>query len=265
MMSPPRGHRVSLCGRGPRTLVSAKETSSNEGPQPHSRGSEKPTAPSARKTGRRERPHMSQALTQCQLLSSRLSFKKGLAGNSGEPLSGFFWGVTILSTTETCARSSHGTVSCSIIRLLAQGCCCRQVAAPGVVHTEVFWTAKMTRLLWTQPCHCPLCLLAHHSLQGERVWETGQVSSFSLNTAHEHCSLLPASVLTLSPACPSGLPNLMQHPALPMGRQATSRTIPQLHLPDAMLLALTGWKLLEAQGNVAGTHVRLRNTRAPPP
>ena len=181
-MSPPRGHRVSLCGRGPRTLVSAKETSSNEGPQPHSRGSEKPTAPSARKTGRRERPHMSQALTQCQLLSSRLSFKKGLAGNSGEPLSGFFWGVTILSTTETCARSSHGTVSCSIIRLLAQGCCCRQVAAPGVVHTEVFWTAKMTRLLWTQPCHCPLCLLAHHSLQGERVWETEQVSSLSLNS-----------------------------------------------------------------------------------
>ena len=38
VMSPPRGHRVSLCGRGPRTLVSAKETSSNEGPQPHSRG-----------------------------------------------------------------------------------------------------------------------------------------------------------------------------------------------------------------------------------
>ena len=56
----------------------------------------------------------------------------------------------------------------------------------------------------------------------------------------------------------------MQHPALPMGRPATSRPVPQLHLPDVMLLALTGRKLLEAQGNVAGTHVRLRNTRAPP-
>lgn len=110
VMSPPWGHRVSLCGRGPRTLVSAKETSSNEGLQPHSRGSEKPTAPSARKTRRRERLHVSQALTQCQFLSSHLPFKKGLAGNSGEPLSGFFWGFTILSTIETCARSFRGTV-----------------------------------------------------------------------------------------------------------------------------------------------------------
>lgn len=76
VMSPPRGHPVSLCSRGPRTLVSAKETSSNEGPQPYSRGSEKPTAPSARKTGWRKRPHVSQALTWCQSLSSCLSFKK---------------------------------------------------------------------------------------------------------------------------------------------------------------------------------------------
>ena len=131
VMSPPWGHRVSLCGRGPRTLVSAKETSSNEGLQPHSRGSEKPTALSARKTRRRERLHVSQALTQCQFLSSHLPFKKGLAGNSGEPLSGFFWGFTILSTIETCARSFRGLYRHSIIRLLAQGRCCRQVAAPG--------------------------------------------------------------------------------------------------------------------------------------
>lgn len=76
VMRPPQGYRVALCSRGPRTLVSAKETSSNEGPQPYSQGSEKPTAPSARKTGWRKRPHVSQAFTWCQSLSSRLSFKK---------------------------------------------------------------------------------------------------------------------------------------------------------------------------------------------
>lgn len=95
-----------------------------------------------------------------------------------------FGGLLFFLQQKLVSEAPMGLYSRSIIRLLAQGRCCRQVAAPGVVHTEVFWTAKMTHLLWTWPCHCPLCLLAHHSLQGERVWETGQVSSLSPNTAH---------------------------------------------------------------------------------
>lgn len=161
-------------------------------------------------------------------------------------------------------EASMGPYGHSITRLLAQDRC-RQVAAPGAVHTEVFQMAKVTRLLWTRPCHCPLSLLTHHSLQGERVRETGQISSLPPNTAHKHRSLLPASVLTLSPACAPGLPNLTQRPALPVGGPTTSRPVPQPHLLDGMLLALTGRKLLEAQGNEAGTHTRLRNTWAPPP
>ena len=179
-------------------------------------------------------------------------------GNSGEPLGGFFWGVTIPSQQRLVLEASMGPYGHSITRLLAQGCWCRQMAAPGAVHTEVFQAAKVTRLPWTWPGYCPLSLLTHHSLQGERVWETGQVSSLPPNTAPEHRSLLPASVLTLSPACAPRLPNLTQRPA-------TSRSVPHPLLLDGMLLALTGRKLLEAQGNEAGTHVRLRNTWAPPP
>ena len=126
-----------------------------------------------------------------------------------------FGGLLFFLQQRLVLEASMGPYGHSITRLLAQGRWCRQMAAPGAVHTEVFQAAKVTRLPWTWPGHCPLSLLTHHSLQGERVWETGQVSSLPPNTAPEHRSLLPAPVLTLSPACAPGLPNLTQRPALP--------------------------------------------------
>lgn len=99
----------------------------------------------------------------------------------------------------------HWTVpSHSIFRLLAQGRCCRRVAAPEVVHTEVFWMTIF-------PCcgHSPATALSLPQPTTPCRGECGRPARFLLShqtQPTEHCSLLPASVLTLSPSLSSRTP-----------------------------------------------------------